>query len=519
MPAIDYANSIAVLPPIEGVRADRDYMDLLATEARDAQNWLRREGRLRLRPGIIAIGAPIGERPTTLLQYDHDDEDDRIVCATTEGFHHYNKTTESWDDKTGAVLTSSANYPMIMRTFEYGGNRVVLMTNGIDAPRKWDGDTATEVSLGGSPPKARCMAIAFNRVILGHLTSGAYAGEQNIDVSSSRNPDGGWNEGVQVEYLNDTEGDIMAMESIGNRRFGIYMEDAIQVATAIGGDVPFRVDLAHKGIQGPVSAVACIPTPFGHVWLALDGSIRVFDGANHRVLQRDESDDRIHVYIRNTMDWDLRKRSWLAYDPHMNELHVHYAPIGQTDTVGGCIINMTDLSVWPVRWSEAMVCGRYSRYVSSIIYADVVGTYADSELLYEDYEVTRNRVLLMNESGQFYEFYGADDDGTEITHFVETGLRAPQDPRFVHVLRHANHLLEPEEGGQEVTVQFGASQIGEDRKLEAAHVLDLSLGAGSLRETHHKLRGRFFCLRISGTNSGRIEWRGTQVVGDIMGLI
>lgn len=509
-----------ILPTTEGVRRDRDFFDLAEGEARDALNWLRRNRRLQTRPGLTKIGSDtIGERPLKLFQYDHDDEDGRIVCVTTVGFYHFNKTTDVWDDKTGSALTGTSSAEVVMRTMNYGGERVVLFTNGVDAPRKWDGVVASSSNIGGSPPVCGCMAVAFNRLLLGDLRSGSDISEQAVDVSEYRNPDAGYGGTVQLQFLLDSDGGIKAMESIGNRRVGIYMDDAIYIATATGGEFPFRFDLMRKGVEGPVGARACIPTPIGHIYLARDGTLRVFNGSTLEVLQRDETDDRIHAFVRDTLHWDDRGKSWLAYDPIRDELHVHYILVGSDDIEAGFILNMTDLSLWPLRWSTPIPSGMHARWISGVPYGEVVGTYAEHAVAYSDFATLSNRMLCQDDDGQLYEMIGDDDDGTAISHYIETGIRAALDQRQAAVIRYANHLIEPTSSGQEIEVQFGASQWGEDRTLETAKTVALDVAPGrGRRESFHRLRGTMFALRLSGDATTQIEWRGSQVSADPVGF-
>lgn len=508
-----------ILPCTEGVRRDRDWFDLSEGEARDSLNWIRRDRRLITRPGLTSVGDPIGEYPLALFQYDHEDEIGRIICITTAGFYHYNNGTNSWDDKTGATpLQGTESSEVVIRTMQYGGDRVVIFTNGIDVPKKWDGVSATIEDVGGSPPECGCMAVAFNRVILGNIIGGSDPSSQAVDVSEYRNPDAGYGGTVQQQFLLDANGKIVAMESIGNRRIGVYMEDAVYVGTAVGGEFPFRFDLAYKGIEGPVAARATIPTPDGHIYLARDATLRLFNGSTLSVIQRDTLDDRIHAYTRDTMNYDERRRSWLAYDPVLNELHVHYVPVGSDECKGGFILNMSDLSLWPMLWPTTAPTGMHARIVSGPLYRDVIGTYAEFDGSYADFSIVRHAVLFQDEDGQLYEFTGNDDDGTAITHYIETGIKPAGDPRQAAVIRYANHLIEPSASGQTINVQFGASQFGEDRTLESAKSVALELTAGrGRRQSFHRLRGSMFSLRLSGEASTQIEWRGSQVAVDPMG--
>lgn len=505
-----------ILPCSDGVRPDRDYFDLSEGEARESMNWIRRNRLLQTRSGVTKLGTDaISERPLGIFQYDHDAEAGRIVCVTTVGFYHWNKGTESWDDKTGGTpLTATASAEVVIRTMNYGGNRVLIFTNGVDNVKKWDGVAAAYSDLGGAPPKSGCMAVAFNRILLGNLISGPNVSEQAVDISEYRNPDAGYGGTVQVQFLLDSNGGIRAMESIGNRRVGVYMDDVIYLATATGGEFPFRFDLNQKGIEGPVCTRACVPTPIGHIYLARDATIRVFNGSTLTVLQRDTNDNRINAYLRGTMLYDKRERSWLVHDPILNELHVHYITIGSDEIYGGFIVKLSDLSMWPITYAVPLTSGVFSRLVGGLLYKDIIGPYSAHPEAYGDFETLANAMIAQDDDGQLYELVGADDAGTSIEHYIETGLRMAGDPRRSAVIRYANHLIGPTTQNQDIAVQFGSSWFGEDRRLEVAKTI--TLGEQRL-QTFHRLRGSWFCLRYSGEASVPLEWRGTQVYADPVG--
>lgn len=511
--------AIVIPPPVSGMRGDRDHFDLDESEMRSSLNWMRREGKLITRAGVTPVlsSGAIGETPTTIIQYSHPDESNRIVGSTVDGWHLWNNGTWTNITEIGNELTGTRTTPMVMRTLDDGVNKMLLGTNGVDAPKKWDGDTADYEDMGGSPPKAKCMAVSFNRVLLGNITSGANASPNAVYVSDYRDPDNGW--GDIIEYLLDVDGGIQAMESIGNRKVGIYLEDGIYMATAIADLASFRFDLQQKGVSGPVGPLACIPTPYGHIYLALDGTIRVFAGSGLNVLQQNPEDDRIHNYLRATMDYDSRDWAWLAYDPYYDELHVRYVEVGDDTVLGGFIVQMSDLSLWPLRFHNHEFCaGCVGRIVSSIPYRDVIGSYGDQTVSYSDFDQVRNRLIMLDSTGTLFEFNGLDDNGNAVQHKFETGLRYAGDPRQKFIIRGANHLFEPTiQSGQQVNIRFGASQYGEERNFETAKTLDLG-GTNFKAETHHKLRGSMFSLEVSGTASAQLEYRGTQVIADPMGF-
>src|SRR5262247_1187140 len=151
--------------PTQGVRPDLDPVEVPPEALRDAENWMRRDGRFRVRPGFVPFASSVGQRPTAMIQYLHHDLSARYVMGTVSSWWRYNTATNAWADVSGGfALTASPTQQQVFRTFSQAGTTHLLGVNNKDAPKKWDGSGAY-ADIGGSPPVARCMMVVGDRVV------------------------------------------------------------------------------------------------------------------------------------------------------------------------------------------------------------------------------------------------------------------------------------------------------------------------------------------------------------------
>jgi hypothetical protein len=218
-------------------------------------------------------------------------------------------------------------------------------------------------------------------------------------------------------------------------------------------------------------------------------------------------EEHITTHIRQTRDYDLRTQSFGFYDPREQEIYIFYPAQGSTD-MDTCVV-----IAWP---SQEM---HYYRFNSNVITAGVQAHLTDAISIGElpligDIDMTlgamdrgSSLVLLGDSGGQVYSHEGYTDDGTGIGAWFETGLQFGAEPKRFNTLQTVEHLFPTTASAQNISIQAGASDYGETRDLQAAQTHDLN--AGGPYETQHRLPGRMFSLRMSGTFSVETEWMGS----------
>jgi len=501
---------MARLPvPTQGVRPDLDPTEVPPEALRDAENWMRRDGRFRVRPGFTPFGGSVGQRPTALIQYLQHDLSPRLVMGTVASWWRYDIATGAWVSLAGTPLTASPAQQQVFRVFDKASTTHLLGVNGVDAPKKWDGAAATYVNMGGSPPVARCMMVVADRVILGHLISaGPTLSPVAIDVSALSDFDSGWGT-VLVKVLGEVPGEIVAMEAMGFLQGVIYLDTAIALAIAQDGPVPFRFDF-RPNLKGPIATRAVAPIADGiHAYLARDSAVYLFDGTMPRSLGL-----AVQRQIDKTITTDHLQRSFVAWDAQQQLIWVVYPAVAGQEPSRGVVIAMPDGQCYPVRWDGgyAPTCGASIAVPSGLTLGELTVPIGDLSNTLGEMDTVVPRFAIGNLTGQAMQDSGLADGVVPIPSFFETGLSALGE-NFATVCDAEQFFIKPT-GAQIVRVRFGASDYGEERVLEpdpTGTENELELSEGGPYYTGHRLTTRFVSARVEANATQQVEWRGANV--------
>jgi hypothetical protein len=501
--------------PIKGVLANLDHHQVPADALIAAQNVIRRFGKLIARPGLITFADDTDQRPLGFIQYDHENEDNRIVMGTDESWFHLDTSTDTWTDLDTATnpLTGGNTSHVVFRTFSKGGVTYLLGCNGIDAPKAWSG-TGGYVDIGGSPPAASCMAVSYDRLIL--------ARDQNIQCSSALDFDVGWGSELDAE-ISDTPGDIIALQEHGNLQTVAYKENSIYNLFAQPDAVaPFRVELAADKVPGPVSPNAVVAIEDGsHVYLSYTGSVIRFDGVNAQSLG-----EHIQAFMQQNADRDLLGRAWGTYDPYTNEIYFFYAPIGAADVNCAVMITWPDLSLWPMRFTAHYpTAGLKTTISEGIAIGELIGTIGEQELTIGEYARLSGSFFIGDSRGQVYKLGGYDDlydDGhgstihAQVDWWFKTGLSNFGDPvRYKH-LAEIEIMSGYETIDSGLSVSFGKSNFGEAISYSGPKAVDMSKNR---KRTLHRATHQAFNLFLAGYSySEDLNYHGAIALATMGGI-
>jgi hypothetical protein len=483
-----------------------DYSNMPKTGAKRLWNWVYRDGEMLVRPGYSVYGDDIDERPMAYVNYRHNDGNRRLVLGTPAGWWEYNGGAGTWTDITDPldVLTGQPENQQIFRVFDVAGVKTLLGTNFINTIKKWNGTDANYTVLAGSPPRAKCMAVAFDRLLLGNLND-AVDYPNGIDVSDNKNPESGWG---NIALQADTPGDIVSMLEAGKTQVAIYKDDAIVVATAQAALYPFSYDFVKTEISGPMSAKAVIPIEDGlHIYLANDGSIQLFDLVNVTPVSR-----AAQKHILATINNQKLGRVWGFYDAMRREVWFVYPGAGSDECSRAVILSRDGYSVYPVKWSIARPSAGAAVWTES---KTTIGDWAGLQI--QDLEGTLGsftgvmpRTLVGDYRGQTYLESGETDGGTPIVAEVETGfINLGDDPRHYATVHEVEYYLTKTPASQLVGVQIGISDGGEDPEYQAQQIFDLAGNAPYTSE--HRDSAKRLSLKMQAAATNSIRYRGALV--------
>jgi len=515
-------NPSTYLPvPVEGYRSDLMAMHMPPRACWDANNVLVHDGSLRPRPAHRRLGATgLTSRPLSITQWSSEVEHHAIVCATRSGWYHLNKATNIWSSITGNALHGGNSAQTVFRTFERGGITYLLGTNGVDAPKVWNGAAATYSDVQGGPPSARGMVISVNRVVL----LGAGPDRLLVDTSAFNNFDAGWGT-VQQTLLGDTPGEIVCGLEINNINHIIFKTDAIYRGIAqaefFGTATPFRYEVVASDVPGPVAPNAVCRLPDGTMtYLGGDGGLYVFDGVRPMEMGR-----HIRHHVLKTWDYNKREEAFLAFDPYYKLLWVWYQHTAGGGTKG--FVCATDQGVqglgwpmWPVSlpatWTASCGAPIITDTVQTI--GDLAGTTLGALTgSLGSLRTSTPRILFGISSGtMFYhdwsENAGVYKDENEnpagdphsIPISFKTGLSdlgAADRWKTLHELEHTVQL----QADETISLSLTMSDYGEEPTTSAAQSLTSTTDQ---RITQHRESARWFGMALSATIGRLFKWSG-----------
>lgn len=491
-------------PPVLGVRPDLDPENVDDKSLVAGENVINRDGDFRTRPGFTSFADNVHEVPMAYIQYDHADGNPRTVLGTQRSWRRL--TGNVWTDISGGVpLNGGFTEHIVFRTFSKANATWLLGVNGADNMKKWDGTSPAYADVGGSPPRARCMCVVFDRIVLGNLLTGGTISPVAIDVSANKDFDAGWGSQL-VALLADTEGPIISMEEMGTLNAAILKSDSVYMLIAQGGTDPFRIQWVKSGISGPASArLSCKLWNGGVAITGRDGLVSTFDGANVAPLPY-----AIQRQIVRTANLEKLNRGWMLPDSDRRELWIVYPLIGSDFPNGGMVINMTTLACYPIRFpAHHMMAGGKITTTAGITIGQLVGPIGSLSNTIGSFASTAviRRLVLGNSLGQTLQEIGNTDDGAPIPFYWDTPIRG-QTNQF-HTIDSIRHRFKYTVNTQPVDVLVGSRDEGDAINFVSQTSIDLHNDSDKV--TSHRFDAEYFGLRYQGNATEPVIYQGAMV--------
>lgn len=485
------AASVFSLPvPVRGLMGHLKIEDIPPDGASVLQNYLVRDNALVERPAFINYGASMGQRQVGLVYYQMLGGGDRVVMGTTGGWRKLSAAA-TWTDITGTPLTGADLDLIVFRTFQKAGATWLLGTNGANTMKKWDGNAATYVDVGGTPPRCKTMMTLFNRVLVGNLLSGSLISPAAVTYSAFNDFDT-W--GNTNTLLVDTPGAIVAMREMGNQQGVIYKSDAIYMVFASSDTEPYRYELKQAGISGPQSANSVVTLPDGsHLYIAFDGSIMRFDGVR---VESVSPATQAFFRLNNYAGADLETYgSHAFYDTRWDEAWFFYGPAAPG---GAIVIKYPSMAAFPQRFD--VFGGAYFSTASAFI-PRLIGAVGDSRF-----------VLFGTTTGQTkIEDQTFESGASSIAPVYQSGLFDLGDPRGFKTILETEHLcIAPASSTAQVATPF----VGNYGSVTTYGTSE-NIPTTAPYVTGHRITGRRVGLQLSSLRVSGIPWKWYGAVSSI----
>lgn len=502
---------IQIDPSIRGLRTDLPTHLVPDGYLIGGSNVVCRDGVIITRAGLdpIVSTAPSANRVMGLLFYQDHTETNRLIAGTTAGFHLYTGGT-SWSNITGSALTGGTGDQVRFAVFKLSNNTRVIAVNDVDAPQLWSG-SGNFATLGGTPPIAKCVTSAFQRVILGNVTVSGVRRSSSLWISGFQDHTV-WSSTNEVS-LPDTGDSIVEVRSLNDQVFAIYKDRSQWVGIGAGSIFPFVFELRDQQV-GPVSPASVVTAENKHYYLGQDGNFYSFDGSRCMA---------IGTHVRRTVqadiDWSNGGQAHGHFDLRNREI-IWYWP----NTVGGTggIVYRLETSDIPAAFSPLL---SFSFILSAstdwlelggLAWNDLTSyTWNNIAITYPTWDSfggsSRPGLVIGRSNGQVYKTGDSGtDDGNSFLAEWQTPFKSYAGPGAMNRVDVIESFFKQETSS--VTAEIilvGSTTMNSSGTEQTAQSIDLS-SSSRLRATYEDVQDRFISIKhkIPSTSGGR-EYRGS----------
>ena len=349
---------------------------------------------LQKRTGTETFGTSLGEQVMAGRQFSSQDVNFVVKVGVTE-IMEWDDGNGWWTSITGTALTGTTADTIDLSTPMLSGVRVLIITNGIDNPRKYTG-TGNTADLGGSPPKAKYCLEYKDYLVLA-----------NIDDGSPRRQRVAWSDTGDIENWTTGNSGTQDLTEDGENITGlggfgdyitIHKASSIYIGYLVTTSNVFKFDRKTTG-RGAVANASIQTLPNGEqAFLATDG-IRLFNGTSAPLI-----DSKINDEIRDGLNYSKLTNVWSIVVPEKKEYWVGVPLTG--DDYGNSIYKYnyeTGVCYKDVR--SNITCAFKFSLVSQPTWDQEVGTWDAWSGRWDDGldSISAPVILLNDASGQTYQ--------------------------------------------------------------------------------------------------------------------
>jgi len=347
---------------------------------------------LKKRYGTTTVGATMSEAVMGGSEFIRE-EVKYVVRVGLTTLQEWNDVTTTWDDITGTALNGSEDDAVSMATPLLSAQRILCVTNFVDAIQKYTG-TGTCAVLGGSPPKAKFIMEYDEYLLLGYVDDGT-ARPMRIQWCDTADPEtwSGGNSGSRD--LSEDGENITGMGRFGNYA-AIHKTTAIYLGYKVSSSTIFKFD--RKNVSGTICHNSIQSLPTGDMaYLANDG-IRLFNGISAPLIEAPVTDD-----LRQGVNPEYVHRCWSVIVEELDEYWLA-VPIG-SEEYGNTIYkyNYRSKTCHKDTRSNITSAWKYSQ-VSQPTWDDMTGTWEEATVRWDDKSLSSlfKLIIIGDSSGLTY---------------------------------------------------------------------------------------------------------------------
>jgi len=320
-------NQYAIFTPVGGIKQNLPGILLNDAFAEESVNVIFKDGMVQRMQGRGAMFPDkLNEDVLMLTQYRKRNGSKYLMTATRNKVYY--RGQNNWVDITGTTpYTGDASDLWSFCHF----NDTFVFTNGVDAPKKWDG-MGDVVALGGNPPIAKYVTEYSHYLVflcLADYPSNIRWGQIGC-LEDFSNGDAG-------ECVLDGDDYIRGVAKLGDYLI-IFKERSIFRAYPIGGDLVFKIEKINDKI-------GCLG---GHSIVVANGIVYFYGGDNRFYAYAGANEaSEISQNIPELCDRINQKANQIygAYQEGLNRI-VWIVPTGESDTPNEMFIYDLDTQAW-----------------------------------------------------------------------------------------------------------------------------------------------------------------------------
>jgi hypothetical protein len=239
------------------------------------QNIIITQEEIVKRPGKTLYGSTpvVGGQIMGLFRHEDNAGFKYMVRTSKRRLEWFNANTQIWNDITHAPFTGGDDDLFSFTIAVEDG--LLLITNGIDAIRKWSGAGNTAV-LGGSPPKAKFMAYISPYILLAHIDDGVSVNPWKVQWNDTATPETWAGGNAGGELLSDEPSPIKNIVAL-NEYAAVYKRGSLWLGRKVQTSDIFSFDCIATGV-GLESSRSVVDAGGTHFFMGRD-DFYAFNGA------------------------------------------------------------------------------------------------------------------------------------------------------------------------------------------------------------------------------------------------
>ncbi len=326
----------------------------------------------------------------------------------------YDVGTTSWADIGHTVWSGTTSDLFDTAIPLLAGKQILVITNGVDAMRKWTGSGNTDL-LGGTPPVAKFIQEYQTYLVAANIQGGVDI-DTRVEWSDTADPED-WTSGNHgTKDLVEDGGAITGLNLFSNY-LAVHKLTSIYLGYLVNTTAVFRFERKSTG-SGTCANNSIVNLPTGEqIFLATDG-LRIFNGVVAPVI-----DSPINDEIRDGLNSAYRHKAWGLLIKELDEAWVGI-PIG-SQTTGETVykFNYTTRVLYKDTRSLANFAWQAAQS-NSISWDDATGSWDSQTDRWDETSLTASSPLIYigDNTGKtvYVNSLSSSDDGSAIEAFWES---------------------------------------------------------------------------------------------------